>query len=208
MIQPYDAGNWKPEISLSEQLEIITKIVTEQGYDFEALWQAKDTNTLERLLPTGQWEAFYQKWQSTAQESGDYFTKVDHKKISIEIQSMLNNALLVEAANVLRARDRYTKIPPIIPSRGCTSEQLTLLHKARAALLPAQPAIDKGEKFKSGRQKGSRSPRNKYIHELACKYPNLSAKELLGIADKSKIGDTSLGTFANQVTIGRKDCLK
>jgi hypothetical protein len=199
----YDAGSWKPEISLSEQRAIIKKQLAEQGYDFDALWQAGDTKALEQLLPAGQWREFHQKWQSATQKANNYFAKVDPKSFSIEIQSMLNNTLLVAAANKLRERDCYTEIPPIIPARGCTSEQLTLLCKARTAFLPAQPYIDKGKKFKPGRQKGFISIRNQYIHTLAIQNPEKTAKELRLMADPDIIKDMADVTFYKEVSKGK-----
>lgn len=62
----------------------------------------------------------------------------------------------------------------------------------------------KGEKFPSGKPKGSLTNCTKHIHQLCADNPYSSAKELFQHADKKIIGKMGFGTFENHVTDGRK----
>lgn len=58
----------------------------------------------------------------------------------------------------------------------------------------------KGEKFPSGKSKGSLADSTKHIYQLRKDYPDLSAKELFQQADKKIIGEMGFGNFQNHVS--------
>lgn len=62
---------------------------------------------------------------------------------------------------------------------------------------------NKGAKFEPKRKKGAIAESQIYINKLASDHPNLTAKELMHLADKSEIGDMPLSTFKNKVSIAR-----
>ena len=62
----------------------------------------------------------------------------------------------------------------------------------------------KGEKFPSGKPKGSLADSTKHIHQLAADNRGASAKGLLQLADASIIGDMGKRTFDNHVSDARK----
>lgn len=72
------------------------------------------------------------------------------------------------------------------------------------ALEKIYPNLLKGRKFKTGRPKDSVNDNTKHIQDLVKNNPNMTAKEMLAIADKSIIGDMVLGTFSNKVTDAKK----
>lgn len=72
------------------------------------------------------------------------------------------------------------------------------------ALDKIYPELKKGRKFKPQRNKGSIGIKQKHINELYRLHPQLIAKVLMAKADPNIIGDMKEGTFANKLSIARK----
>lgn len=73
-------------------------------------------------------------------------------------------------------------------------------------LRDVMPKAVKGGKFPPGREKGSLSPKTKYINQLVSMYPLLCPKELYKIADKSILGEgrpMKISTFDKKVSEAR-----
>jgi hypothetical protein len=66
--------------------------------------------------------------------------------------------------------------------------------------IATSPLITKALIFQKNQKKGHRSARVKHIHDLVNTNKNLSAKELMQIADINVIGKMSVGTFSNHVS--------
>ena len=63
----------------------------------------------------------------------------------------------------------------------------------------------RGLMFEPKRKAGSEASNTKYIKKLVDEKPNLTAKELYKLADISKIGQITSGTFANKVSEAKKN---
>lgn len=210
-----EVNNWTPNISLSERHETIRRQLEEKGQNFEQLWQSGETEKIRELLQPGQWEEFLHYWQAGLEACREMARVESQKSLqqreqeakagAEEIERLLADGDVLQAAEMLRQADPFSKTPPIA-NNGCSPDQLLLMFKAKAMLEPVMHHIAKGKKFKPGRPKNSVSNKTKHINELATTHCNLSAKELYRLADSSILNEGKempFSTFEVKVSMAR-----